>query len=440
MVKEKILKKENLIIVVLFICLILRCIAMIQLRPDHNLNSDDIAFIDSGIMFKNTGKITMHGVESAKNMPGMTFIIAIFSLLFGEYTIAFWVAIKLFWIMIGVVSVYGVYKIIKIYASPIIASLICLFFCAPDFILLDNLILTETPYMLCNVFLIYASLQLANTQKNRYYWMIVIFYMVGLVIRPTIALFPLILFIYLLLKKYDIKLMLKQGCIALGILLIILIPWWYRNYRLFNEFIPLTYGTGDPMLLGTYQGSGWPSDEELDYTEYLNEESDDIKKHLGNDKEYTSLKQWAIFRDEENMAKFRMHKWWEKNKISMIKSYFLVKPLYLIYGSFYWTEVFHISQTFNLILRRIDIILCLFSILCAIFLRSRWKEIFFVGLVYAYQIVLYSYTFAFARYGQVLIFFRYIIIGWMMYEVHKYLKERKVKKLYGKNCSINTML
>ena len=33
----------------------------------------------------------------------------------------------------------------------------------------------------------------------------------------------------------------------------------------FDAFIPLTYGAGNPTLLGTYQGIRYPTDESLDY-------------------------------------------------------------------------------------------------------------------------------------------------------------------------------
>ena len=426
-IKEKIFEVDNLIYVVLLIALILRIIAMEQLTPSYNLGSDDMAFVESGILFRQNSTITMHYVESAKNMPGMTFIVAFFLTVFGEMTTAFWIAIKLFWIAMGVASIFGVYKIIKLYANPVISSLLCLLFCIPDFVWLDNLILTETPYMLCNIFLVYSSLKLAETQKKRYFWFIVIWYILGLLIRPTLALYPIILFIYLVMKKYDWKLLIKQGAIAFGILLVILVPWWYRNYKLFNEFIPLTYGTGDPLLLGTYQGTGYPSDDELDYSEYLDQESNEIKKYLGPDNEYTSKKQWAIFRDEENMAKFRIKKWWQSSKKSFIKSYFIIKPLGLIGGSFYWKEIFGVSHNAILILRRIDLVICALCLITALFLRKRLKEIVFIGLAYLYQIALYSYTFSFDRYGQVLIFFRYIIIGWMIYEIYQKIKNKKGK-------------
>ena len=83
-IKEKIFEVDNLIYVVLLIALILRIIAMEQLTPSYNLGSDDMAFVESGILFRQNSTITMHYVESAKNMPGMTFIVAFFLTVFGK--------------------------------------------------------------------------------------------------------------------------------------------------------------------------------------------------------------------------------------------------------------------------------------------------------------------------------------------------------------------
>ena len=48
-------------------------------------------------------------------------------------------------------------------------------------------------------------------------------------------------------------------------LLVFVIPWSVRNYRIFHQFIPITNGAANPTLLGTYQGATAPADDELDY-------------------------------------------------------------------------------------------------------------------------------------------------------------------------------
>ena len=99
MKKDKIKKfiKENwCIIVVLLLSIILHIFATIDLGINYTINSDDASYIESGITFIKTGKITMHGVISAQIMPGMTFLIGFISLIFGTGTV-FMYALKILW-------------------------------------------------------------------------------------------------------------------------------------------------------------------------------------------------------------------------------------------------------------------------------------------------------------------------------------------------------
>lgn len=89
--------------------------------------------------------------------------------------------------------------------------------------------------------------------------------MLALMLKANIGIYPLFAAIYLLVVKYDFKVLLKQGLILACALLCFMIPWSIRNYIQFQAFIPLTYGSGNPKLLGTYQGEGYPADETLDY-------------------------------------------------------------------------------------------------------------------------------------------------------------------------------
>ena len=46
--------------------------------------------------------------------------------------------------------------------------------------------------------------------------------------------------------------MFKYASIVLGIFCIIMSPWWIRNYKQFNTFIPFTASSGNPFLQGTF--------------------------------------------------------------------------------------------------------------------------------------------------------------------------------------------
>lgn len=409
--KEKI-KNNYIIIIVLMIALLLHILAVAQLGFKYSINSDDLSYINSGIIFFETGKITMHGVLSAQIMPGLTFLIAFFCAIFGTGSLLI-LALKILWIAMGIGTILVLYKIIKLFTNnQFIAAIPCLFLLAPDFIWMNNLILTETPFLLSLMLLIYYSLKFLKDQSNKSYIMIIIFYIICLFIRPTIGLYPIFLAIILLWNKYSFKELLKRGLIAGIVLILCLTPWIYRNYKVFNKFIPLTYGMGNPLLLGTYQGYGYPSDESLDYTKNVDEKmSEEMAYYMKEDTKRDHFKVYYLLKYDEMKAKYRMSEWWKIDKESMIRSYLFHKTKIMIYSSFYWEELFNIPETFNLLLRKIDIILFAISSLAILINKEYLKEFILLMCLYGYHIIMYDYSFAYSRYAQTLFPIRFIIIG-----------------------------
>lgn len=438
MKKDKIKKfiKENwCILVVLLLSIILHIFATIDLGINYTINSDDASYIESGITFIKTGKITMHGVISAQIMPGMTFLIGFISLIFGTGTV-FMYALKILWALMGIGAIYVVYKTIRLYSNKYISTIPCIFFLAIDYIWMDNMILTETPYIFLFSLLVYHTLKLALNPNKKDYILIVLYYIMAVFIRPNIGLYPVFLFIYLLLKKYDFKLLMKQCVIAGMILIITLIPWTYRNYKVFGKFIPLTYGTGNPLLLGTYQGVGYPLDEELDYVKNVDEKMDDEMKHyLDNPDEKDYMTRFYLLEYDGMKAKYRMNEWWKKDKKSMLKSYLFYKPIENFYNYFYWDTVLNVSSKFIVLTRKIDIVMFLISSIIILIDKKKFKEWLFIILVYGSQIVLYSYTFAFSRYAISMFYLRYIIIGIGLGILFKKIKLWRSKNESISNCT-----
>lgn len=414
------IKENKGISIILLIALILRIAVVNELGVNYTLKSDDLGYIESGIRFVEEGTFTMHGVLSSQVMPGMTIFIAFFVLIFGK-GITLMLSLKIMWIVMGIITIYFVYKIVNIYTSKLFSCISACFFLALDFAWIDTVILTETPFMLIFVLLIYNSLMLAKTREKKYFWLIVLFYIVGVFIRPNIGIFPIFLIVYLLWCGYDKKVLLKQTIIALGILLVSLTPWTIRNYYHYNKFIPLTYGTGNPLLLGTYQGYGYPDDKELDYkknvdTKMSKEMYDYIyKKEI---KKKYMLKYYWLEHDKYK-AEYRMNEWWKNDPKSMIVSYAILKPLRLVYGT-YSIDVLGVSKDFNLRIREIDLLLFVISLIAIILNKRRIKETVFLLMIYASQIALYAYTYAFPRYGHTLYFIRFIIIGIGLYIIYEY--------------------
>lgn len=427
--KKKSLLLDNwCILVVLIISLILHILALKELGFNYSLNSDDADYIKSGIVFLQTGKITMHDVLSAQIMPGMTFLIAFMALIFGVGSKLI-ISLKILWLIMGLLTVYTVYKTIRLYSNQYIAAISCLFFLAADYIWMDNLILTETPYILLFSLLIYHTLKLSMKANKKDYILIVIYYILAVFIRPTIGIFPIFLFIFLILKKYNFKLLIRQCIIAGIILLLCLIPWTYRNYKVFDHFIPLTYGMGNPLLLGTYQGSGYPTDEELDYVKNVDEKMPaEMKYYLHNPDKKDYMTKYYSLEYDGLKAKYRIHEWWNKDKISMLKSYLIYKPLQNFDNYFYWDTIMGISDNQLNVIRKIEIILFVISSILIFINKKRIKEWLFLILTYGSQIAIYSYTFAFSRYAISMFFIRYIVIGIGILSFCEIYKSRRGKK------------
>ena len=432
----KIIMNNWLIVIVMIISLVLHILAIKQLGFNYTLNSDDASYVKSGIVFLQTGEITMHGVISAQIMPGMTFLIAFMALIFGTGT-KLMISLKVLWMIMGISTICVVYKSIKLYTNKYISALSCLFFLAIDYVWMDNLILTETPFILLFALLIYHTLKLSQNTNRKDYILIIIYYIMAVFIRPNIGIFPIFLFIFLLLKKYDFKLLMKQCLIAGAILLLCLIPWAYRNYKVFGKFIPLTYGIGNPLLLGTYQGVGYPLDEELDYVKNVDEKiPDKMKYYLENTNEKEYMTKYYLLEYDGMKAKYRMHEWWNKDKISMLNSYLYYKPKELFNNYFYWDTILGIKPMVLSTIRKLEILFFGLSSLLILLNKKRIKEWLFLILTYGSQIALYSYTFAFSRYAISMFFIRYIVIGIGIGILYDIVKNRRKHEDINDNSSI----
>lgn len=437
---KKIRKDQIAIASILLLGFAIRFAAVLTQGAEYGLNSDDLSYVNAAITFVETGQITMHGVLSAQIMPGMIWLISPFVLLFGKGTVM-WMVLKLFWISMGTLSMYGIYKTVKIYAKPVYAIIACLFFFAPDFIWGDTVILTETPFILSCVFLIYSSIQLAETKKWKYFYFICFWYMFALLLKANIAPYPLFLIVYLLFKKYDLKVLGKQIVIAMVITLSFIIPWTIRNYIQFDHFVPLTYGAGNPKLLGSYQGKYVPDDAQLDYdTNVYSKMSEEMRTYYNDDgslKEYYNddevweenyMAKYYSLELDDMKANYRIREWRKNNPLDYVYSILVSKPKILVYNSFYWKDgVFNIPVSVNYLFRKIDLLLFGVAIIGIILNKKRWKEGLFVFSFYLFQILVYAYTFAFERYAQSMFLFRFIIIGWGLFELITYIKNKKSK-------------
>lgn len=407
---------KYLILIILFIALTLRLGALFTYGLTLSLNSDDAGYTQSAVIFLEKGMLTYHDVNTptVHIMPGQTLLLALVFFFFGHGDIGIYAA-KLLIILLGVINVYLLYLIGK-YIGNLYIGLISSFMLAifiPQ-VLTDNLLLTETPFLTCLLGMVYFSIRLANEHKMKYFFLLMLSYLLGLMFKATIALFPILLLFYLILKKYPFRLAVKQFFIALCLLLTVLGPWWIRNYIHYEEFIPLTGGSGNPLLLGTYQGFGYKYGESYD----------DVLKQIAEKKPSNAYENLKL---QEEAAKERIKNWWNEDKSSFIKSYVYLKSKVQWTSQFYWIEIFNFTKEFINSLQKYIVILAGIASLLIPFMKKRWKEYTFLISLIIYNTLLNNIFFAYDRYNQPLMFILFLLISTgLVMVLTKLFKKRSV--------------
>lgn len=391
-----------------------RLYALDQLNATYNLHSDDYGYIKSGKYFAATGSITMHNSQpSAQIMPGMPVLIGTLSRITPNETMLY-LALKLMWVCMGALTPFVIYKTVTLFTPKWCGILPMLFFFMPDFVWMDNVILTETPFLCLLCVMVYATFQMGRTQRKKYFWMCFAAYFCAVMLKANIAVYPLFALAYLFLAKYDRKMLLRQSAVLAGLMLCFLIPWTIRNYIQFEAFIPLTYGSGNPMLEGTYQGEGYPADEALDYDtnveKVFQEKYAKYYDEEGRVREPRFTRYLALEKDSIK-ANYRMKVWWESNPRQFLKSYLKWKPENMIFSVFYWKPLFDVQIDSLLCLREKEWYVTLFLLLLCFIRKKNCLQAGFLFALYIINIYIYSMTYSFSRYAATLLPLRFMILG-----------------------------
>lgn len=396
-----------------------RLLALYQLGIYGTVGSDDMSYIKSGIRFIETGVISMHNeYPSAQIMPGMTVFIGIMSVFFGEGA-GLWLSIKLVWFVLGALSAYYTYKAVCLFAPQWCGLAAAAWYLAPNAAWMDNMILTETPFICFSTASIYYTFMMGRSKAPRYFWCCAAAFFLAFMLKANYGIYPLFAAIYLLLVKYDFKLLLKQGLVLGGLMLVFLVPWTIRNYIQFHAFIPLTYGAGNPELKGTYQGYGYPADEDLDYE--VNVDQVVREKYAdcyGPDGEVLpQYERYVSLQADGIKADYRKQVWWETAPRSMLVSYLVIKPWNMMYNLnlFYWQEVFKCPYMVLHDLRNWNLLICGVGVALAFILKKRRAEMFGLALMYLANIYIYAMTLSYERYAESLMPMRYIAFGIGLY-------------------------
>lgn len=364
---------------------------------DFNLmNNDDVKYIRSAWTLVEEGRFVYHDVNEPTVfiMPGYTIILSFFILVFGKFTGI--IALRVFQCILQVIALYLLYSISKKVFNNKVAwiAVILNMIYIPE-IITPGLILTETVFKFLLILLVYISLKGLESRRMIFYFLGGIVWSLGMLMRPTIALYPIVILIMMIIYKYSLKEIVLRCILVLSVFIIIFTPWWVRNYTVFKRFIPFTLSSGNPFLQGTY----------INY--------DQNKDFLG----YTPSNS-AIEKDKVEMETgiTRLKNHFPNNKLEYILWYTIGKTIYYWECPFYYYNLmnFHFS---TFIISIIYHIVLIFLALISIFLMRyyRGKDIILIISVILYFNIVYLPYFTCSRYAYPTMSFIIILASHVLY-------------------------
>lgn len=248
----KYIKNNSLLFFMMSIYFLIGIITIYTFRGKLISGHDDLIYINSAKNLLNMHMLTCYDKAhpTVYIMPGLPIILSWFISLFKHNALGIF---RLFQIILNTACLYLIYIIGKKIFNEKIA-LICVFLniiYIPHYSV-EGFILTEILFKFLFLILVYISMLAIDSKQYKYYILGGILLGLCCLIRPNVAVFPIIIFLIWIIKKYSLLDMIKFGTVTVITLAIIMSPWWIRNYKIFSKFIPLTESSGNPFYAGTF--------------------------------------------------------------------------------------------------------------------------------------------------------------------------------------------
>lgn len=381
---------------VLLLGFAIRFAVVAHYRLSLNLHSDDQGYMDSArwLLRYHIYAYYTQSHSTLHMMPGITLLLAGVFAVFGPGVLGV-AAAKGVMCVLGVVGIFGVYltgrRLFSARVGTFAALLAALY--VPG-IETDTLLLTETPFFAAATFLFYFVVRAADDRKARYLYAATLCYVISLYFRPTISAYPVVVLVYLLVKRYPFGQLVRQGMVAVALIVVLLCPWWVRNEMTFHKFVPLTSGTGNPLLLGTFQGHGFPAPGTADIEiENLKIAHPELRPTANHEQPWMKL--------QTDVAIQRIKQWYHDDPSSFIDSYVHVKPMRLWTDPFYPIHILGIKAALVKAVQPILVVAGLLGYLIALIgRRKRGWEILLMLVTFLYYTALYSIYFVYGRYSE----------------------------------------
>ena len=371
----------------------------------------------SGLFFAQTGQICYPvPVRSAWIMPGLTVLVGTLARLFPEDAALLW-AIRICFILIGSLAPVFIYRSTGLFVPKGFAVFSAACFFLPWYIQIDCGIQTEGPaFGFFAAALYFGLLSSLEPGRLRHTLLFSLFLLLGICFRAsTLFLFPCVLVWQLLCRRAPLRVVLRGAGVVCAVLALGLLPWAVRNARVFHDFIPLTYASGDPVYEGSFIGDGAPDEEELlalgdgfdPYAKIL-EEHPSIFDEQGVPLD-DSAEQYVQHLYLAVTGRYRLRQWFRLRPRSFLKAYLYQKPRSLLNDVWYWDQVMGISLQTAVRLRQGNLLLCLLAAVLSLVRKKLRRPVWFLGLSYVVNLYIVAASLPLDRYGQAIMPYRLVL-------------------------------
>lgn len=405
-------RTRKLAVAIVAIAFLIRALTIFYYGPHVSLHSDDMGYWQSALWLLQTGVYSYYApyVPTIHMMPGITYLLVLIIKLFGTGSTALYAG-KLVMSIIGAAGVIAVYLIGTRVWSPWVGAIgaLILAFYLPS-IETDTLFLTEPPFMTAFLYMLYFIIRASQEHKASMVYLATVMYVICIYFRPTVALYPVVILLYLLMCRYPLRALLRQAAGAAAIVVVLLSPWWIRNFRLYHKFVPFTDGTGNPLLLGTYQGRGYPGPSLQSVLNQIVEEHPWLSPVNYHADQFVKYQQQA--------AEERIRLWHEQNPGAFWDSYLHLKPFLFWSDPYYPLTLFKVHLGFVEGMQVTLVIAGLVGLgIALLLLRGSRRETAFFALTLLYFTALYAIFFVYGRYNEPFMPLMFLGIGAGLYTV-----------------------
>lgn len=426
-------KCEILLGVVLVLLLAERIATLFDLGMQYTGSGDVFSYTMSAKRLLATGQLTYSTTyPTALIMPGISSLIAGFMYVFGQDGGYAWsIAMRVFYYVLSVLTAWYTYRAVNVFAPKVYGIIAATAYFAPNLAWMCNVLSTEVPYIFCFTAALFYLFKMGESPDAKYLTGFIIFSVIALFFRANAVVLMISMPFYLLLaRNYSFSSAIKRTGILLVAVLCFILPWSLRNYRLFNDFIPLTYGADNPLCQGTYQCEGNPPDRELDYTGNVDEiVKKDYSDYFGNNGE--ALPQFAEYIEHISCgvkARYRLSEWVKRDLGGLLKAYLIVKPRWMLNWSWYWDSVFDLPYSMMHWISIFNMLICAAGLLASLVKKKLTLPMLFLTVLYIINIYSCAISFVSDRYSSLFMTMRYIMAGIGIYIIFSgFRRERKIE-------------